>query len=216
MNLIRERSIGTCTFLAKAAVLYGVLALAAFGAFGCASGPDGGIYIDKTVWVYVTNRVGSATGGSETGDGVSSGVAEPPSSQASAGSGSEPSPPVALEYRYGGVRARPSEDSRCRISGLKVGSGSLSFRWDTKIPSDWKRGETKKGPMILACAFYWDGSGWVGGKFDWIDEARSSRSLENIRGGYGGWNAAAWDAARRRAFCVMSADGRSRSNLIED
>ena len=84
------------------------------------------------------------------------------------------------------------------------------------IPSDWQRGDTKKGPMILACAFYEDGGKWVGGKFDWIDEARASRPLENIHTGYGGWNAAAWAAAKRRAFCVMSADGRHRSNLLEE
>lgn len=125
-------------------------------------------------------------------------------------------PSVVLDFRYGGVKAKPTEDSRCRISKLRIGSDSLSFHWDTGIPSDWQRGDTKKGPMILACAFYEVGGKWVGGKFDWIDESRSSRPLENIHGGYGGWNAAAWAAARRRAFCVVSADGRHRSNLLEE
>ena len=136
---------------------------------------------------------------------------------AQASSDPEPSAPsVVLDFRYGGVKAKPAEDSRCRISKLKIGSDSLSIHWDTDIPSDWKRGDTKKGPMILACAFYEDGGKWVGGKFDWIDEHRSSRSLENIHGGYGGWNAGAWNAAKKRAFCVMSFDGKYRSNLLED
>ena len=30
------------------------------------------------------------------------------------------------------------------------------------------------------------------------------------------WDAAAWDSATRRAFCVVSADGKLRSNLIEE
>lgn len=136
--------------------------------------------------------------------------------QASSDSPSSPSSPV-LVFKYGGFAGDPAaEDSRCRISNLRIGSDSLSFHWDTGIPSDWTRGDTKKGPMVLACAFYWDGSRWIGGKFDWIDEHRSSRSLENIHGGYGGWNAGAWNAAKRRAFCVVSADGRHRSNLLEE
>jgi hypothetical protein len=69
--------------------------------------------------------------------------------------------------------------------------------------------------MVLACAFIWDGSRWVGGKFDWIDEARSSRPLANIYEGYNGWDAKAWATAKRRAFCVASADGKFRSNLAE-
>lgn len=135
--------------------------------------------------------------------------------QASSDSPSIP-PSPALLFRFGGVKATPAEDGRCHLSRLAIGADSLSFHWDTGIPSDWKRGDTKKGPMILACAFYEDGGKWVGGKFDWIDEHRSSRSLENIHGGYGGWNAGAWNAAKKRAFCVMSFDGKYRSNLLED
>ena len=125
-------------------------------------------------------------------------------------------PSVVLDFRYGGVKAKPTEDSRCRISKLRIGSDSLSFHWDSGIPSDWQRGDTKKGPMILACAFYEDGGKWIGGKFDWIDEHRSSRPLENIHGGYNGWNASAFRAARRHAFCVVSANGKFRSNLITE
>lgn len=122
---------------------------------------------------------------------------------------------ASLDFRYGGVKASPAEDARCRLSGLKIGAEALSFKWESGIPTDWKRGSTAKGPMVLACAFYDEGGKWVGGKFDWIDEKRSTRPLKNIHDGYGGWNAAAWNAAKRRAFCVMSADGKYRSNLIE-
>lgn len=69
--------------------------------------------------------------------------------------------------------------------------------------------------MVVACAFYRDGARWVGGKMDWTDEARSFRDTDKIHGGYNGWQSAGWDGAARRAFCVASADGKHRSNLIE-
>lgn len=125
-------------------------------------------------------------------------------------------PSPRIEFRWGGVKADPKEDARCRVSGLKVGRDSLSFKWDSGIPRDWKRDDAGKGPMVLACAFVWDGGKWVGGKFDWIDESRSSRPLANILvERYHGWSPDAWTSAKRRAFCVASADGKLRSNLIE-
>ena len=125
--------------------------------------------------------------------------------------------PAILRFDVGGVRASPTEDPACRISSLRMTSGGLSFHWDSDIPATWKRGQTAKGPMVLACAFYWNDAraAWVGGKFDWIDRQRAARSFENIRDGYHGWNPEAFFGARRRAFCVMSADGRRRSNLLE-
>ena len=130
---------------------------------------------------------------------------------------SQPSPAPVLVFRYGGFDgSRAAEDPRCRISKLRIGKDSLSFHWDTGIPSDWPRGDTKKGPMILACAFYEEGGRWIGGKFDWVDEHRSSRPLENVHDGYNGWDAAAWKAAKKHAFCVVSADGKFRSNLLAD
>lgn len=136
--------------------------------------------------------------------------------QASSDSPSSPSSPV-LVFKYGGFKGdKAVEDSRCRISQLKIGSDSLTFRWDTKIPGDWKRETLEKGPMIVVAAFVWDGGRWIGGKFDWIEESRSSRSLENIKGGYGGWDGTSWTAAKKHAVCVVSADGKFRSNLLTD
>ncbi|MBR1608026.1 MAG: hypothetical protein IJ678_00245 [Kiritimatiellae bacterium] len=142
-----------------------------------------------------------------------------PSSAAESPDGEAPSSPIApILFKFGGVKADPAEDARCRISGLKIGSTGLSFHWDGGIPAGWKRGATAKGPMVLACAFYWDerAGAWTGGKFDWIDESRTTRDFANIREGYGGWDAAAFFAAPRRAFCVASADGKYRSNLLSE
>lgn len=123
----------------------------------------------------------------------------------------------ALFFECGGVKASPKEDERCRISGLRMNADGLSFKWEMGIPDDWKRGRDEgKGAMVLACAFRWDAArrGWAGGKFDWIDERRTTRDFKNIRGGYNGWSADAFFAAPKRAFCVMSADGKLRSNLL--
>ena len=207
--------------------LSAILAAALLAVAGCSVPPDDTVVEewfwaprDKVVYTVVPkggsealpneNASDPATEDADSEDASSGSVAGSASSATVAGS-------VSLDFRFGGFKAKdPQEDPRCRISKLKIGSDSLSFKWESGIPGDWKRGDTKKGPMIVACAFYESGGRWIGGKFDWIDENRSSRSLENIHGGYGGWDAGAWRAAKKRAFAVVSADGKYRSNLLED
>ena len=128
---------------------------------------------------------------------------------------------LSLEWRWGAFDgSRAVEDPSCRLSDLDVGRTALAFRYVSSpaIPAGWARRDTGKGPMVLACAFVWDEAlgRWVGGKFDWIDEARTTRPLENIHGGYGGWDPNAWAAAPRHAFCIVSADGKKRSNIVTD
>lgn len=196
-----ERTIGMmlCAALALFLLYLGLATTA-----GCAAIDAEDAY---TIYTNISVRVkGSGASGENVG-------------APSSGDAPEPSSSFVADWRYGGFKGGSAkEDSRCRIGKLKIGGDSLSFKWESGIPSDWKRGETKKGPMIVACAFYFEEKSgkWVGGKFDWIDENRSSRSLENIKGGYNGWNTGAWNAAKRRAFCVASADGKWRSNLVED
>ncbi len=196
-----------------------ILAAALLALAGCSVPPDETV-VDEWFWAphdkvtYTVVKRGAfgsfttsqdpAKGGSVPEDGASSGVAGSSSS-------------VVLDFRFGGFRGgKAVEDSRCRISKLKVGKDSLSIHWDTKIPDDWARDKGEKGPLIVIAAFYKSGDAWIGGKFDWIDESRSSRSLENIKGGYGGWDGAAFTSAKKHAVCVVSADGRYRSKLIED
>lgn len=138
-------------------------------------------------------------------------------SGSSASSEADASPAPVLDFRFGGFKGgKAVEDPRCRLSSPKITADSISYKWETKAPSDWARNRTEKGNLVIAAAFYWDGARWVGGKFDWTDESRNSRSCENIHDGYGGWDAAAWKSAKKRAFCVVSADGKYRSNLLED
>lgn len=136
--------------------------------------------------------------------------------QASSGSPSSPGSPV-LDFRYGGFDgSKAVEDPRCRLALVSITKDRIAYKWASGIPADWKRGKTSKGMMVVACAFYRDGEKWVGGKMDWTDEARTVRDCNHIHGGYGGWQSAGWDSAARRAFCVVSADGKYRSNLLED
>lgn len=207
-----------------AAACCAALAAASILATGCATDPATGevtIRVPAAAVDFATNAIreylesraataeGAADAETDAGESLGSTEAAPSSAPAAAS--------AALDFRYGGFKGgKAAEDPRCRISGLKVGSDSLSIKWETGIPADWKRETLEKGPMIVAAVFYREGDKWVGGKFDWIDEHRYSRSLENVHGGYGGWDAAAWKAAKKRAFCVVSADGKYRSNLLED
>ena len=136
--------------------------------------------------------------------------------QGSSGSPSSPGSPV-LDFRYGGFDGlKAVEDPRCRLALVSITKDRIAYKWASGIPSDWKRGKTSKGMMVVACAFYRDGEKWVGGKMDWTDEARTVREATHIHDGYNGWQSAGWDSASRRAFCVVSADGRHRSNLLEE
>ena len=198
--------------------LSAILAAALLAVAGCSVPPDDTVVEewfwaprDKVAYTVVPkggsealpneNASDPATGGSGKVDGSSSGVA-----------GS-----VSLDFRFGGFNGnKAQEDPRCRLSSPKITKDKISWKWESGIPSDWKRFTTSKGPMVVACAFYREGETWIGGKMDWCDEARTSRECNHIHGGYGGWQSAGWDEAKRRAFCVVSADGKWRSNLIED
>jgi len=208
MATIRNRAWETCVFLLKFAACMAVIAAVAFCASSCTMGRDGAIYIDKTVWVYVTNRMDSATGASVEG-GDSSGVAESASSTA----GED----VALAFRYGGFKAKnPKEVSGCQIGSLKVSSDKMAYKWVAGGCEALGAKDRSDYSQTVACAFFWDGARWVGGKFDWISTSRTSRSFENIKAGYGGWDAKAFFAAKKHGFCIVSKDGKKRSNFIED
>lgn len=61
--------------------------------------------------------------------------------------------------------------------------------------------------------FVWDGSRWVGGKFEWIRAGgQSVKQTENIRGGYNGLSQPA--SGSRVAFAWTNAQGTERSNLV--
>lgn len=85
---------------------------------------------------------------------------------------------------------------------ITSGGSKVSFSWD-RYP--WSG-------MGLGHFFVWNGSGWTGGKFDWIRQGgQSTKLLENIHEGYNGLSAP--PSGTRCAFAWTSSDGKERSNL---
>lgn len=199
---------------------------AAFLAPGCTTDPATGEvtirvpaaavdFATNAIREYLESRAATAEGAAdaETAAGESSGSTDAAPSSAPAAASAP------LDFRFGEFKGgKAVEDPRCRLSSPKITADSIRYKWETKAPSDWARNKTESGNLVVAAAFFWDEDAkkWVGGKFEWTDESRSSRSCANIYEGYGGWEAAAWEYAKKRAFCVVSADGKYRSNLLED
>lgn len=124
---------------------------------------------------------------------------------------------IQLEFRYGGFRGEKAKEvAGCRIGSLKVGKDKLTYKWIEGGCEALGAKDKADYSQTVACAFFWDGKKWVGGKFDWISTSRTSRGFENIRSGYGGWDSAAFFGAKKHGFCIVSKDGKKRSNFIED
>ena len=192
---------------------------------GCTTGADG-IYIDETIWIYATNRIDRAVErhspapDAATGDGpvqeVPGGSVGAPS-DGGATSGAGDSSSLKLDFRYGGFNgSRAVEDANCQIGSLKLSRDGLSFRWVKGGCEMLGAADREDYDHTVACVFFWDGSKWVGGKFDWVSTSRTYRDFENVHGGYGGWNADAFFGAKKHGFVIVSADGKKRSNFIED
>ena len=117
-----------------------------------------------------------------------------------------------FQWKFGGVDGSKAKLSSPRISGLKVGASSISYKWDKDL-SAW--GLAKDQATALACWFVEkeDGS-IVGGKFEWIATSRRTRSLDNVLTGYGGWKLDGVPNPCRCWFVVVSEDGKLRSNVV--
>lgn len=70
------------------------------------------------------------------------------------------------------------------------------------------------GAAGLGHFFWWNGSTWEGGKFDWIRSGgQGVKILENVHGGYNGLQTPASGTAV--AFAWTNEDGTERSNLAK-
>lgn len=119
-----------------------------------------------------------------------------------------------LRWAWGGFDgSKAALSDKARIKALKVTASGLSCAWESGGCEDLGA-SSKTDASCLACLFCFDGSSWRGGKFDWISTSRISRDLENIESGYNGWDAAAFRSAKAHAFCIVSKDGRRRTNVI--
>lgn len=127
-------------------------------------------------------------------------------------------PAETLDFRWGGFKGGNAvEDPGAQIGSVRMTSKGMSYKW--KKGGCETLGATSRTDCdhTLVCAFFWDAKAkkWVGGKFDWISTSRLSRDWKNIRDGYAGWNADKFFAATRHAFCIVSKDGKRRTNLAE-
>ncbi|MBR1609171.1 MAG: hypothetical protein IJ678_06095 [Kiritimatiellae bacterium] len=157
-----------------------------------------------------TNSATSATSGGSSASGTASG------SNGGSAAGA-PSPGGAYDWCYGGFKGGAAvEDPAVQIADLRISASGMTYRFSKGDLSAW--GIARTDADAIAAAFFWDDAAkkWRGGKFDWISTSRLSRDWENIRCGYGGWDAAAFFAAERHAFCIVSKDGRRRTNFITD
>ena len=118
-----------------------------------------------------------------------------------------------LEWRWGGVNgSKASPVAGCEIGSLKVTSSKLTYKWVSG--GCVQLGALRKSVAnCLACLFCLIDGRWVGGKFDWISTSRTSRDLNNIIGGYNGWDKNAIGKADAYAFVIISDGGRLRSNV---
>ena len=121
-----------------------------------------------------------------------------------------------LVFRFGGFRGEgAAEDPATQIAEVRITKDRLSYRWARGGCENFGAKSREDSGAALACAFFWSekDKAWIGGKFDWISTSRTTRDWENLNGGYHGWDAKAFWAAPRRAFCIVSANGRKRTNL---
>lgn len=129
----------------------------------------------------------------------------------------EQKPALALNYKYGGFNGgKAVEVEGCQIGSLKVIGDKLTYKWLKGGCEALGATSREDHDHTVACLFYWNGKEWVGGKFEWISTSRTSRGLNNVRDGYGGWDSTSFFAAKKHGFVIVSADGKKRSNFIED
>lgn len=127
----------------------------------------------------------------------------------------EPAPPI--RWTCGGFDgSRAKETTDAQVGGVRMDAKGVRYKWTRGGCENLGAVSARDYSHTVACAFYWNGAEWVGGKFDWISTSRTTRDFVNIKDGYHGWNWRAFVDAERRAFCVVSADGKRRTNLAED
>lgn len=119
-----------------------------------------------------------------------------------------------LDFCYGGFdgsHAIRSDDVRIVLDS--VSSSGLRYHYASGDLRSISPANTHDNPDCLACLFCREDGSWKGGKFDWVSSDRLSRDFSNIRTGYHGWPTYAVESADAYAFCIVSKDGRARTNL---
>jgi len=121
---------------------------------------------------------------------------------------------ASLEWAWGGFNGKNAKlADGCEIGSLKVSADGMSYKWVTGGCENIGV-SSRESPDCIAALFVRIDGKWQGGKWEWISTSRTTRSLENIKKGYGGWRKDAIEAAAAFAFCIVSKDGKKRTNVI--
>ena len=120
-----------------------------------------------------------------------------------------------LQWSYGGFKGGSAKlAANPRIYNLSVSSGGMSYKWMQGGCEDLGAMSREDYDHTVACLFVLVSGQWKGGKFDWISTSRTSRDFANIKDSYNGWPSNSIAAAEKYAFCIVSKDGKSRTNVI--
>lgn len=120
----------------------------------------------------------------------------------------------ALRWEYGGFGGKGAVAvNGCTISGLKVSSSGMSYKWEGGGCEQLGASSRTAADCIAALFVRGSDGQWRGGKFDWISTSRTTRDFKNISEGYHGWPTDAIGSAKGYAFVVVSSDGKRRSNV---
>lgn len=120
-----------------------------------------------------------------------------------------------LDWCWGGFDGKKAARvDGCEIKSLKVTASGLSFKWARGGCEQLGAASASDYSRTLACLFCRIGGKWQGGKFDWISTSRTTRDFANVRDGYNGWRKDAIETAEAYAFCIVSKDGKKRTNVI--
>lgn len=136
-----------------------------------------------------------------------------PSSQSGSSSGA--SSKFKVVNCYGGFKFENAvEDKAAQIQNLIVNQKGMKYGWKSgSTLKGWGLSDTDAHALAVFAVKGADGV-YRGGKFDWISKSRTTRSFENIRAGYIGWPKNAIETAKGYAFCIVSQNGKKRTNWI--
>lgn len=119
-----------------------------------------------------------------------------------------------LDFCWGGFRKNKSAKESAVIKNLSVKSSGMSYSWSSGGCESLGASDAGDAGKTVACLFCNIDGKWLGGKFDWISTSRKSRSFENIRAGYNGWDTQAIEKASEYAFVIVSTVKDKRTNVI--
>ena len=121
-----------------------------------------------------------------------------------------------IDKTYGGFDfRRAKEDPGAQIDGLEIRGDRMSYSWKPGCGlSGWGLPKTKADALAVLAVRRRGQSKYSGGKFDWISQSRRTRDFKNILSGYEGWPKDSIASSDEFAFCIVSKDGRRRTNWI--